>query len=443
MNSFFGRIFLAVWSVILLGLAMTWLYILVVKESIQNEQPFFSELTTLSATKLRLHLAEHSEININALTNDMQLNYENTFFMFIFDPQGNEVLGRDYPMNNIYDYMPFAKTRSIEVTDGLKGYKLIGYQRYIPIRAVIAAPGFRASMIIFTIGLSVVVSLILSRFIVGPIRKLREAGQQVAKGDLSVRIAHSVEGRNDDIALFAKEFDHMTSRIETLLEDQKRLMRDVSHELRSPLARLQALSSLSRQKLQNGESFNTLNDLDKMEIEIERINYLIERILTYARLDSGTTITRQRIDLVDLLKTIADDACIEGLDKGKDVIVNGPQRCLLYIESMLMQSAFENIVRNALHYTKPDTVVEINVVDKDDYAVVTITDEGPGVENNHIEKIFEPFFRANLSREHGTGGGIGLAIAERAVKLHNGKITASNRTNGGLAISITLPRCSK
>ena len=411
-----------------------------ITDSMQDEQAVFTDFTALAATKLKQHLEKNDHLDVDKIVDEIQLSYQNAFFIFIIDPQGNEILGRDLSSVDTFSILPQPEPKKITLEEGLGGYKVIGYNRIIPVSALVSQTGFRLLVIVCIITLTFAVAYGLSQFIARPIKKLRHAGQRVADGDLSVRVAQSVKGRNDDIAIFAKEFDHMTSRIEELLTNQKRLMRDVSHELRSPLARLQAHISVLRQRTEKDELYIPEKDLNKLDKESERINSLIERILTYAKLDRGAEIKLQKIDIIDLLQMIADDACFEGLPEQKDVIVTGPDRCIVYVDIGLMQSALENIVRNGLRYTKPGTVVDVVVRDKASDIEICISDSGPGINAAIIDKIFEPFFRADQSREHGTGGGIGLAIAERAVKLHRGKIWAVNRDGGGLSVLVTFPK---
>ncbi|MEM9531706.1 MAG: ATP-binding protein [Pseudomonadota bacterium] len=270
-----------------------------------------------------------------------------------------------------------------------------------------------------------------------PIRHLRKAGQRVAAGDLSVRVAHTVGDRQDDIAGLARDFDTMTQRIDGLLSGQQRLMRDVSHELRSPLARLQALQSLARQQF-TGEDDSHI--LDRMDHETERLNALIEQILVFARLDARQEIRRQTTDLADLLRTIVDDAMTEAGETEKDVVYEGPNRRTLQLDASLMHSAIENVVRNALRFTADATAVRVTLVEGPSGVYITVEDVGPGVPENALNALFEPFYQVDESRTPtNSGSGVGLAIAKRAIELHQGRIRAENRAQGGLRVTIELP----
>jgi two-component system sensor histidine kinase CpxA len=273
--------------------------------------------------------------------------------------------------------------------------------------------------------------------VVLPVRRLRKAGQKVAEGDLKQRVAPTVGSRTDDIAELARDFDVMTERVQDLLESRQRLMRDVSHELRSPLARLQALLSIARQKLDGSEDL----PLDRIERELERLDELIGEILSYARLEAKEEINRRPTDLVDLVQNIVDDAGVEGQESGKQIRLVGPATCMLKVDAGLVQGAVENVVRNALKHTDADTTVEVTINERPAFVDITIRDRGPGVPEDALDKLFEPFYRIEEARGTRSGsGGIGLAIAKRSVRLHGGTIRAANRRDGGLRIEMILPR---
>jgi two-component system sensor histidine kinase CpxA len=297
-------------------------------------------------------------------------------------------------------------------------------------------PGARGLLIGFWLMVGVAVSLLLARFIVLPVRRLQSAGQKVAAGDLSVRVAHTVGNRTDDIARLARDFDLMTERVDGLLQSQQRLMRDVSHELRSPLARLQALLSIARQKADAAGA----EQIDRMEAELERLDRLIGDILAFSRLEAKEAISRHPTDIVDLVQNIVDDASIEAQAAGKQIRMHGPTRCLIDVDSGLIQRAVENVVRNALRHTAEGTAVNVSIDNDARYVRIVTDDQGPGVPEEAIAKLFEPFFRVEQSRStRSGGGGIGLAIAERSIRLHGGSIRARNRKDGGLSIAIALP----
>ena len=282
---------------------------------------------------------------------------------------------------------------------------------------------------------AVVVCYILALYLTSPIRKLREATQKLSDGDLSARVADQVGRRRDEMADLARDFDVMAERIESLVTSQQRLNRDISHELRSPLARLNVALEIAKQK-SNPESALVL---DRIETESNRLNEMISRLLILAKLETGSNVIEPvRIDLAELVRDIADDADFEAKAKGKFVEVSSVDSCPVMGSENLLRSAVENVLRNAVRYTAERTVVDVSLKSNNGHAVLQISDHGGGVPDDELANLFRPFYRVGEARERKTGGiGLGLAIAERAVKAHNGSIAARN-TDDGLLVEIRL-----
>lgn len=447
--SFFWRIFLSVWAIVLITILVTlwaasWLP---GRDSspISDNTGFQEQLVALIARELRGYLAEDPVTAGQWLAQEHVLDFPPMLAIYVVDPEGNELLGRPLPKAvadlartsiRAEGMTPAGSSRVHIRTEGLGGYMVIGYEGYFPMSDVLTRPGGKGLLLALMLVVSAAFSVMLARFIVLPVQRLRMAGQRVADGDLSVRVAPSVGSRTDDIARLAHDFDVMTGRVNALLQSKQRLMRDVSHELRSPLARLQALLSISRQ---TADAEGT-ERIVRMERELERLDELIGEILAYTRMETQEGITRRPTDIVDLVQNIVDDASLEGQAAGKEIRLQGPPRSLLDLDSGLIQSAIENVVRNAIRYTADGTTVDVVIVEEPGRLRIVIDDHGPGVPPDAIDKIFEPFFRVEESRSTTTGtGGIGLAIAERSVRLHGGTMTASNRQGGGLRVEIVLP----
>jgi two-component system sensor histidine kinase CpxA len=287
---------------------------------------------------------------------------------------------------------------------------------------------------------AIVVCYLLALYLTAPIRKLRQATQRFAGGDLQTRVASPVGHRRDEIGDLARDFDVMAERIESLITSQQRLTRDVSHELRSPLARMNVALEIAKQK-SNAE---TAPLLERIENESSRLNDMISRLLTLARLESGAEdVERVRLDLTELVRDIAADADFEAQAKGKFVEVAAADNCTVVGSEVLLRSAIENVLRNAVRYTPERTVVEVSVAKANGHAIVKVADHGGGVPPDELENLFRPFYRVGEARERKTGGiGLGLAIAERAVRAHKGTITAKN-VNDGLLIEIQLDSAKK
>ncbi len=287
--------------------------------------------------------------------------------------------------------------------------------------------------IVFTAGLG---CYGLARYLTSPIAKLRRATQRFAGGDLQTRVAPEIGRRRDELARLAEDFDEMAERIENLLISQKRLTQDVSHELRSPLARLNVALELAKQKTDH----ENVSPLDRIERESNNLNEMISRLLVLSKLESGAPVfEKNKINLSDLVEQIAADADFEAKGKNKAVGIIENQACKIAGNENLLRSAIENVVRNAVRYTKEETTVEIALKNADGNAFVTVKDYGAGVPESELENLFRPFYRVGEDRNRRTGGiGLGLAIAERAVHAHKGTIRARN-TSGGLLIEISLP----
>lgn len=274
--------------------------------------------------------------------------------------------------------------------------------------------------------------ILLARYLTRPIRIFRNTGQRIAAGDLSARVGTEVASRRDEFGALARDFDRMADRIQALLNAQQRLLRDVSHELRSPLARLQAAVGLIRQR--SGETTDA--NLDRIEHEANNLNAMIGQVLRYSRLEGMDTIDRESLNLTEVVQDIVQDAQYEGRSLDRTVSFESVAPVTVQGDELLIRSAIENVVRNALQHSSEAAQVSLERT-TDEWARVTIRDDGPGVREGDLERLFEPFF----SGDRASGGaGIGLAIARRAVDLHGGKITARNADGAGLIVQIELPK---
>ena len=267
---------------------------------------------------------------------------------------------------------------------------------------------------------------------------MREAAIRLGRGDLTARAGESVTARGDHIADLGKAFDGMAERIHELLTSQQRLMGDISHELRSPLQRLDVALTLARK----GCTPEAAAFLDRAGKDAERMNEMIGQILalSYAELYPRETLGAP-VDLGPLLEEIAEDARFEGAAEGKTATASiMPDLMEIHGEEQMLRSAVENVIRNALRATPPGGAVEIHAEVLGEEIVVSVRDQGPGVPEEELTRIFRPFYRLDASRDRKSGGtGLGLAIAERAVRCHGGTIVAHNAPFGGLVVEIALP----
>ena len=281
----------------------------------------------------------------------------------------------------------------------------------------------------------------LARHITAPIRTLRTATRQLAYGKLEARVGEPLTKRQDELADLSRDFDEMAERIQALLASQQRLMGDISHELRSPLARLSVALGLARR--QAGPEATAA--LDRIERETERLNELIGNLLQLSRLESGAApMGAETVELDGLVREVAEDANFEAQSRNRKVRVIEAESCAIAGSRELVRSAVENVVRNALKYTAEGTDVEVSVKCVSDPAgengVIRIRDHGEGVPEDALEDIFRPFYRVADSRERSSGGtGLGLTITERAMRVHGGQVKAQNSPAGGLVVELRLP----
>jgi signal transduction histidine kinase len=291
-----------------------------------------------------------------------------------------------------------------------------------------------------TYGAALPIALALSGFLAWylnhPIRVMRRAFGAMSAGRLDTRVRHLLRSRRDDIADLGRDFDGMAHRLEGLVAIRQSMLRDVSHELRSPLARLQTAIGLAQQNPEN-----ILETLDRIESESLRLQAMLENMLTLAQMEAGAGFApREDVDLTELLAGITRDALFEATARGCDLVFDAEDGCIGAVHVELLHRALENVVRNAVKYTASGTCVEIAAVCIDARWRVTVVDRGPGVAPDELVRIFAPFYRASpADQPRAPGFGVGLAIARRAVEYHGGSIAAANRPGGGLVVRIELP----
>jgi signal transduction histidine kinase len=298
-------------------------------------------------------------------------------------------------------------------------------------------PGVPLELLLIALSVSAGVCLVLARYLADPVERLRAATRQLASGDLNVRVLPALQGRQDDLGLLAADLDSMAERLRQFLEREQRLLRDVSHELRSPLTRLQLALSLARRDEAGRE-----RHLARAALEAERLEQLIARTLRLVRLERPEhELEYATVDFGELLRIIAADVAIEAEVQGSIVQLQIEGNPIVSGDAEVLRSAFENVIRNAVRYSPPGAPIRVSVRMLPDVVEIDVRDQGPGVPEQYLRLIFQPFFRLDAAREHlrAGGEGLGLAIAARALTLHGGTIAASNATGGGLSVRISLP----
>lgn len=282
---------------------------------------------------------------------------------------------------------------------------------------------------------SAIAAFALARYLIRPVAHLRQGLSALAHGQFDVRIGAKMGGRKDEVAGLAHDFDVSAARLQALQEVQQRLFHDVSHELRSPLSRLQAAIGVLRQ---NPARLDTL--LGRMDREIERIDGLVGEILTLARLSGrADNAVVQTLDVIDLVNEIADDASFEGQGRGISISHEGAASFVAEVDGELIYRALENVIRNALKYSPDGSRVSVRSEIAGETLRVTVADEGAGVQAPDLERIFQPFLRGRDAAAH-DGYGLGLAITKRAIEKHGGRVTAALAAHGGLGVTLEIPR---
>ncbi len=298
-------------------------------------------------------------------------------------------------------------------------------------------PGhFPVEPLIGTFYASLLAAALIAQYFSRPIRNLHDAFNQAANGKLEVRAGAMMGHRQDELADLGRDFDHMADRLKAAMDLQQNLLHDVSHELRSPLARLQVAVGLARQSPDKLQA-----TMERIEMESGRINYLVEELLTLSRLDAGIMeMPRVDTELEELLSVIVDDARFEAKSKEQEVVLDCERDLMFKCQPELLLRALENVVRNALRHTPAGK--RIHIVCRRQGApssiYISVLDQGPGVDPAELPHLFEPFFRG--ASHHADGHGLGLAIARRVIHAHCGEIMASNIAGDGLHVEITLPQ---
>lgn len=379
-----------------------------------------------------------------------------TIAIFVLDERGHDILDRRVPFGLTRAFRRHREHPRMHILDDRDPGNL---RRSRPHPQLVAADGSvytffvapsRAShsvwttadarWLLFVIALLVsgIVSYFLATAISGPVRKLRNATVALADGDLDVRVAESVGKRRDEFGMLGRDFDSMAENLQQAATRQTELSRNISHELRSPLARIRVAVELAKQK--NGD----MPEFERLDHEAERLDALIGQILSYTKLHTSPDTNPAPIEIDELIHEVVENVNYEckadGID-GVSVVAQIDASPVTLGHADAMTSAIENIVRNAVHHSPPDSEVKIYLSQDKEHVLIDVRDSGPGVDEGDLQRLFEPFFRTRESAESKDvrGTGLGLAIAERAVAVNGGTISARNHPDGGLLVRILLP----
>ena len=370
--------------------------------------------------------------------------------LYIFDKMQNEVNHKYVPSNVkvvlnsnlkqqtfVHHHQPIKHILTFNTTtfDG-EVYSVVTTFLHPPFLKYLLAPQRVAVSVI----ISGLICFFLARYFTLPLTKLRRSTQRMTQGEFDTASILHLRSRKDEFGALAVDFNNMTVRLSNLMDNQRQLLRDISHELNSPLSRIRVAIELARSRYIANDSI----ELDRIELEIERLELLIRELLTFAKLESrNSNESMLRIDVCEMLNHIVEDA--QYVRSSPDIQQHVNLHCQdgldILGDSRLLNRAIDNIVRNACYYSPPNATVNVRCAKDLKNLFIFIEDQGPGVPDEMLDQIFDPFVRVSSAREIDTGGsGIGLAIARKVIEMHKGAIEAKNRIdNEGLIVAISLP----
>jgi two-component system sensor histidine kinase CpxA len=358
--------------------------------------------------------------------------------IYVVGYDGQEILERDEALQQLIDRRTLMDVQEYQDAEG-RTYTLYTVNRTPPSTILAPGPEGTALRVLAAALISALISYFLARSMSLPLERLRAASRRIAEGDLATRLGAAMTGRHDEFGQLATDFDVMAARLQEMQRANQRLLQDVSHELRSPLARLAVALEIARGK----GADPVKSELDRIELECDRLEALVNDVLGLLRESSVTPAkVDEDLDLTHLLSDLVEVVNYE-VPEGKPGIRWQPAGPFNYRgDRELLWRALENLLRNALRHTDPDRGVEFSLdTDRGNRRVLmTVRDYGCGVPDDELEKIFEPFYRVQESRDRITGGhGLGLSIAANSARRHGGNIRAENAPDGGLIVQISLP----
>jgi two-component system OmpR family sensor kinase len=339
------------------------------------------------------------------------------------------------------NFRPSRVAPQIVGSDG-SPYTVLLVPRRPSIFGALSLPGISMTILCIALVVSALTSWWLAQHLSAPIRRIQEGARALAAETLDssarpgYRVSAGLEGRRDELAVLARDFDAMADQLRANRSAVTQLLRDISHELRSPLARMRVALGLARQP-----PADLSRQLDRLEREIERLDSMITQILKLARLHgTDAPFSREAFELDEVIEEVVRDANFEGATKNCKIDLHGAANAAVNGNRDLVRSAIENVLRNAVRYSPQDAPVDVSVMRNDSGVVILIRDRGPGVPAGDLARIFEPFYRVAESRDRDTGGeGIGLAITAQVMKAHGGSARAANGQGGGFEVRLNLP----
>jgi two-component system sensor histidine kinase CpxA len=366
--------------------------------------------------------------------------------LFIIAPDGRDILGRRLPENILRrlgvsretvpgNFRPSRSAPQIVAADGAV-YSVFTSPRRPSVFGALSLPVISLTILGIALVVSALTSWWLAEHLSAPIRRIQAGARALASENPAVRVSSGLEGRKDELAVLARDFDAMADQLRANRSGTTQLLRDISHELRSPLARMRVALGLARQP-----EADFMRQLDRLEREVERLDAMISQVLKLARLHgTDALLERERFELDEVIEEVVRDANFEGAMKNCSIRLRGAANNVVLGSRELLRSAIENVLRNAVRYSPSDAPVEVQIGKSGNGVEILVRDHGPGVPASDLERIFEPFYRVAESRDRDSGGeGIGLAITSQVMKAHGGSARAANADSGGLEVRLCLP----
>ena len=460
-RSLYGRIFLWFWLATVLMIASSIWLAKQLSDEVEYKPLRTVQLAQLNATKRKLQgflysepgVGKQSESKLKRILSHMGKRQQSRLLLvepktqsFIYGFSGHILADTQAFLEVLNQQSPLSIRVGRDLFIGPAAI-IIGDSNYLLFVGRPAHRGFfwqvRGTHPAILLGVALMISgllcFLLAWSLVKPIKQMQQASQGMASGDLSSRVGTASE-RSDEMGRLGRDFNHMAQQVESLLLSQKRLLADISHELRSPLARLQLAIGIAQQQPDVEQSQTTNKQLERIEKESQRMEQMIAQVLTLSRLEAEDSRTlNSSVNLTELLQELVKDAQFEAQVLEKHVSLHCAADICLQGDPQLLLSALENILRNAVKYAQHR--IEVCVQQLNHRLNIVVSDDGEGLPEQDLEKVFRPFYRVSAARERDIGGvgvGLGLAIAQRAIYSHGGKVWAENRNTGGLRITIKL-----
>ena len=441
----FWKIFLPFWLAQAMLLGALYLRI---HQRISSEHPWWiqperREMPVLADYAAKIY-EKQGQAGLAQLLDNLSLQNRSTYWLV--DTNGHELSGRPIPERVLRDASAAEKSeglhRSFEANvlaastaTGARQYVLIA--DLVPPKLSERVPGDILWTLKYGTILSAIICLLIAHYLSKPIERLRDATHELARGNLDIRAGENLGNRRDEIADLVRDFDTMAGELRTLIQSERNLLSGVSHELRSPIARIRLALTLARDAADDERS----EMLDRIEQDIIQLDSMLEQILTVARLESGQH--KPRLELLSLNEIVDDvlhDAKFEAAASGASITFHGDGDIQVNGDAGLLRSAIENIVRNAIFYSGQGGKIEVRLNKENGTARISVRDDGPGVPENALPLLFKAFYRVDDSRGTTTGGmGLGLAIVRNAVLAHGGSVSAKNVVPHGLEVELRLP----